>query len=385
MLVNSASPYYADFQHYIRPYLDNFGVPYTALDIAATPVEASVSEYAVIIVGHRQLDLTGAYLDATEEGYITAAVSTGTGLVNFDNDLSVGGSTARYQYVEDIFGFGYVAPSTGAGVTFTSVEGGGSLQIDCWDDAHQDPVLSTTTNVGDLIPDDNQWTEFLWASRGYPGVFAGYDESPPLMRFYGAVPDGEYELVAHLYWSHNLRYFWGYSADAPQAYSIDVTSGNSGDFADYTLGTVTVTGGQFELYVQNADPLTGGVDYPFWGWAWIRLVPVGTPEPEMHYITERHQAGESISTGGMTMAGITLPEGVTALAMTGSQPFLAVTASGLGHAVQWGSYNWMSHSVKGPIYGLDDLVWRSIVWAARKPFVMQGLPNFVTMRVDDES
>ena len=37
------------------------------------------------------------------------------------------------------------------------------------------------------------------------------------------------------------------------------------------------------------------------------------------------------------------------------------------------------------VYGLDDLVWRSIVWAARKPFVMQGLPNFLTMRVDDES
>ena len=97
VLVNSASPYYTDFQHYIRPYLDNFGVPYAALDIAATPVEASVSEYAVIIVGHRQLDLTGAYLNATEEGYITAAVSTGTGLVNFDNDLSVGGSTPRYR------------------------------------------------------------------------------------------------------------------------------------------------------------------------------------------------------------------------------------------------------------------------------------------------
>ena len=37
------------------------------------------------------------------------------------------------------------------------------------------------------------------------------------------------------------------------------------------------------------------------------------------------------------------------------------------------------------MYGADDLVWRSIVWAARKPFVMQGLPPFVTMRVDDES
>ena len=43
----------------------------------------------------------------------------------------------------------------------------------------------------------------------------------------------------------------------------------------------------------------------------------------------------------------------------------------------------MSHAVKGSLFGLDDLVWRSLVWAARKPFVMQGMPPFVTMRMDD--
>ncbi len=385
VLVNSASSSYADFQHYIQPYLDTFGVPYTNLDIATQSVGADIGDYAVIIIGHRQLDVGDAYLDATEEDHISAAVSAGTGMVNFDNDLSIGGSAPRYQFVQDIFDFDYMPPSTGFGVTFTSVEGVGSLQINCWEDDHQDPDLTTTTIAADLISNDNQWTEFLYTSRGYAGVFAGYNETPPLMRFHGAVPDGEYELVAHLYWSHNLRYYWGYMAENPQAYSFDVTSGNSGDFADYTLGAVTVTGGQFELFVQNADPLTGGLDYPFWGWAWIRLVPVSGPPPEMHYITERHTAGESISTGGMTMSGVTLPEDVTALAMTGSQPFLAVADYGVGHAVQWGSYNWMSHTVKGPIYGLDDLVWRSIVWAARKPFVMQGLPTFLTMRVDDES
>src|SRR3954462_2941270 len=45
----------------------------------------------------------------------------------------------------------------------------------------------------------------------------------------------------------------------------------------------------------------------------------------------------------------------------------------------------MSTTVQGPVNGLDDLVWRSLVWAARKPFVMRGMPNFVTMRVDDVS
>jgi VCBS repeat-containing protein len=37
------------------------------------------------------------------------------------------------------------------------------------------------------------------------------------------------------------------------------------------------------------------------------------------------------------------------------------------------------------MYSVDDLVWRSIVWAAHKPFVLQGMPHFLAMRVDDVS
>ena len=227
VLVNSASPGYADFQHFIQPYLDNFGVPYTLLDIATTPVSAGIADYAVIIVGHRQLDVAGSYLDGTENSNIAAAVNAGAGLVNFDNDLSANGSTPNYQYVANVFGFGYMTP----------------------------PVLAS----------------------------------------------------------------------------------------------------------------------------------VSFPAPQTHYITQRHTAGETITTGNMTLAGITLPARVTALAQTGTAPFLAATTYGQGHAVQWATYDWMSHAVKGPLFGLDDLVWRSIVWAARKPFTMQGMPPFVTMRMDDVS
>ena len=81
VLVNSASPDYADFEHFIQPYLDNFGVPYTVLDIASTPIGADIADYAVIIVGHRQLDIGGSDLDSTEEGYITTAVEGGTSLL----------------------------------------------------------------------------------------------------------------------------------------------------------------------------------------------------------------------------------------------------------------------------------------------------------------
>jgi hypothetical protein len=303
-------------------------------------VGADIGDYALIIVGHRQLDPSDTYLDATEEGYISAAVTAGTGLVNFDNDLSVGGSTARYQYVEDIFGFGYLPPSTGSGVTFTS-ESGGGLQINCWEDDHQDPVLTTFTNAGLFDDTDGEWDEFLWLGhRDYPGVFAGIPEaadgSLETFHCYGDVPNGTYDVIANLYHSRNWRYYWGYTAADPRANSYDVTSGPTGDFAEFTIDTVTITDGSFDIYMNYGEDL-GGTAFPYFGWSWMRLVPTSAPPPVMHYITARHTAGESIGTGSMTMAGITLPEGATALAMTGSQPFLAVTEYGAGHAVQWGS------------------------------------------------
>ena len=232
VLVNSASTEYTPgFQHLIQPNLDHFGIPYTVLDIALTPVDTTAGDYAVIIVGHRGLDTAGTSLDTTEQAILSAAVSAGTGLVNFDNNLSADGATPRYQFIQDVFTFGYDTSTSGSDVTFA------------------DPALS--------------------------------------------------------------------------------------------------------------------------------------------YIIARHTNGQTITTSTMSLAGITLPGDVTALATAAtpstSQPFVAITTYGTGRAVQFGSYDWISHAVKGPLFGLDDLFWRSIVWAARKPFVMQGLPPFVTMRMDDTS
>ena len=228
VLVNSQSVDYADFQHFIQPYFDHFGIPYAALDISTTPVTAGVEEYALLVIGHRNLD-SGAteYLDSTEEGYLSAAVDAGSGMVNFDNALSADGSTPRYQFVDDVFTFGYNNSTSGSDVTFA--------------------------------------------------------------------------------------------------------------------------------------------------------------DPALNYIIANHAIGQVITTNAMTLAGVTLPGDVISLASSGSQPFMAVTTYGSGRAVQFGSYDWISHNVKGPLWGLDDLFWRSMVWAARKPFVMQGLPPFVTLRMDDVS
>ena len=97
VLVNSASTEYTDFMYYIQPYLDNFGIPYTVVDIVDSNIGTYIEDYAVIIIGQRQIDSDNAYLDITEQAIISAAVNAGTGLVNFDNDLSSDGSTGRYQ------------------------------------------------------------------------------------------------------------------------------------------------------------------------------------------------------------------------------------------------------------------------------------------------
>ena len=90
VLVNSQSPNYLDFEHFIQPYLDHFGIPYTMLDISSEPVTADVNVYALIIIGHRNLDsgvtphLTHLTLDM--ENLISAAIHDGgSGLINFDN------------------------------------------------------------------------------------------------------------------------------------------------------------------------------------------------------------------------------------------------------------------------------------------------------------
>lgn len=227
-LVNSASAKYADFQYFIQPYLDHFGVPYSVVDIR-TNAAVNFDQYSVIIVGHSQIDTNHVYLSSASQNSLSAAVVSGSGLVNFDSDLSVA-DVGRYEFAQNIFGFSYGSAGAGSSITF-----------------------------------------------------------PP------------------------------------------------------------------------TEPLS-----------------------QMHFITARHPANDVVTlNASMSVSGITLPTDAQALAVIGGQPFLAIRKFGQGRAVQWTSYDWMVVAVKGPMGGLDDLIWRSLVWAARKPFVIRGMPNFVTMRVDD--
>jgi hypothetical protein len=252
-------------------------------------------------------------------------------------------------------------------------------RISCWEDAHQDPLLPTST---DALPNayNDAWDEFKWSRRPYPAVFASKYERPGVMQFHGEVPNGTYKVIANLFHHDDLRYYYGFEASSPREHSVEVDESTCYGFKEFDLGTVTITDSQFTLYTDGADVITDR-DGTSYGWAWIRLVP---DKVNTHYITALHPPGDFISTGDMTTVGIVLPGDSTVLASTDFKPLLVVSAYGSGRTVQWSSYDWIHISVKGPLYGLDDLIWRSIVWAARKPIVMQALPPFVTMRVDDQ-
>ena len=102
------------------------------------------------------------------------------------------------------------------------------------------------------------------------------------------------------------------------------------------------------------------------------------------YITRFHKVGESIEL--YTPLGFYNHSALcssTILAKAGDAPLLEVASYNDSKIVLWHSNGWIRTSILGPVHGMDDIVRESIVWAAKKPFVMKGMPPFVGMRVDD--
>jgi hypothetical protein len=71
------------------------------------------------------------------------------------------------------------------------------------------------------------------------------------------------------------------------------------------------------------------------------------------------------------------------LVAIGDVPLVIAGSANRGRIVQWSTYRWLDFNILGFYNGLDDVVWRSLVWAARKPFVFQGNLPLVGMRIDD--
>jgi hypothetical protein len=52
--------------------------------------------------------------------------------------------------------------------------------------------------------------------------------------------------------------------------------------------------------------------------------------------------------------------------------------------VHIGTLDYLKADRFGFLRGADDLFWRSLVWAARKPVSLRGYPRFWAMRMDDQ-
>jgi hypothetical protein len=229
VLVNSQAADYEDFPRFIEPYLVQFGVPYEVCDLAHERLGRDLGDYALVIVGHRSLDVPRRFLIPEEEQRLLAVVRSGTGLVSFDGLLAAWSNRQPrplYPFVQEIFGFAY-RPS------------------------------------------------------------------------------------------------------------------------------------------EEATSITVGASTP-------------------HYITSQGAVPRTITLKRPLLILGTAPgSAAEVLAYAGNQPLLVSARYGKGRAAVWTSYEWTKPEVKGKLYGLDDLVWRSLVWAARKPFLLRGMPRYLAMRVDD--
>lgn len=72
----------------------------------------------------------------------------------------------------------------------------------------------------------------------------------------------------------------------------------------------------------------------------------------------------------------------TVVALLGNDALIRTTTYGAGRAVYFGTLTYLNADRFGFVMGVDDLFWRSVVWAARKPFVLRGYPRFWSVRMD---
>jgi len=102
-----------------------------------------------------------------------------------------------------------------------------------------------------------------------------------------------------------------------------------------------------------------------------------------HYISALRDENEKVLFRKPVPAVPLIGRGAVLLA-DDDAPFMRAGNLGAGRFVWFGIspkvwfYEYLGHG-----WGLDDMFWRSIAWAAKKPFVMKAMPPYVTMRFDD--
>ncbi|MGD0922344.1 MAG: hypothetical protein ABSA70_11335, partial [Terriglobia bacterium] len=120
VLVNSQAADYQDFSRCIEPYLVQFGVPYQVRDLAREGLGEDLGDYALVIIGHRSLDVPHRFLTSEGEQQLLAAVRSGTGLVSFDGLLAAWSShqpKPLYSFAQKVFGLTFRAPEEATSIT----------------------------------------------------------------------------------------------------------------------------------------------------------------------------------------------------------------------------------------------------------------------------
>lgn len=103
-----------------------------------------------------------------------------------------------------------------------------------------------------------------------------------------------------------------------------------------------------------------------------------------HYITRFHRKNERIKLySRLWFFQRSRLKDSEVLVSLGETPLLEIASFGKGKVVLMNTSDWISTDILGPVHGMDDIIREAIVWAAKKPFVMKGMPPFVAMRVDD--
>ena len=106
-----------------------------------------------------------------------------------------------------------------------------------------------------------------------------------------------------------------------------------------------------------------------------------------HYVIAARGGARVPFTGPVrTWRAQPVSDAVTLIEDDAGEPLIIAGRAGAGRIVHFccAPELW-TFDCLGHANGLEDVFWRSIVWAARKPFAMLAMPPFVTVRIDDAS
>ncbi len=144
--------------------------------------------------------------------------------------------------------------------------------------------------------------------------------------------------------------------------------GSYDSFPDNPASTITVP---FSITPDGSEPhFIAGLQRKF----------LGDPSGDFIYNFHEDESGLIQESSATVLAGST----GTVIAYLGAAPLITATSYGQGRAVQFGTLEYLKADRFGFLMGIDDLFWRSLVWAARKPFILRGYPRMWAIQMDDQ-